>query len=151
MTDEESAEWLAAQHESYIQDRIEAGEQPDEAARIADQQYAVLFPGGRPAEGHFLSRVVDGQVPVGWLWIGPRSSEHSESYWVWDVSIDEEFRGRGLGRAAMLLAEEQAAGAGATDIGLNVFGHNMVARQLYESLGYETMMMQMRKPLEPPS
>ena len=47
----------------------------------------------------------------------------------------------------MLLAEEQAHGAGATQIGLNVFGHNTVARRLYEALGYETTAVLMRKEL----
>jgi ribosomal protein S18 acetylase RimI-like enzyme len=51
----------------------------------------------------------------------------------------------------MLLAEEQAHGAGATEIGLNVFGYNAVARGLYESLGYETTSLQMRKELPPDS
>jgi ribosomal protein S18 acetylase RimI-like enzyme len=33
-----------------------------------------------------------------------------------------------------------------TSLGLNVHGHNTVARSLYHSLGYEVMTQQMRKP-----
>ena len=69
------------------------------------------------------------------------------AFWVWEVVVDEQHRGRGLGRAAMLLAEEQARAAGAVELGLNVFGYNTVARALYESLAYETVSMQMRKQL----
>ena len=47
----------------------------------------------------------------------------------------------------MLLAEDEARGHGATELGLNVFGSNRVARHLYDSLGYETTAVQMRKPL----
>ena len=36
-----------------------------------------------------------------------------------------------------------------TSLGLNVHGQNMVARSLYESLGYEVTAMQMRKPVLP--
>jgi ribosomal protein S18 acetylase RimI-like enzyme len=47
----------------------------------------------------------------------------------------------------MRLAEDQARAAGASQIGLNVFGHNTVARHLYEALGYETTAVLMRKDL----
>jgi len=147
ISDDELRTWLIAQREDYIEQRIQTGERPDEARRIADEQYAVLFPGGQPARGHVLSRLMDDDTPVGWLWIGPRSPDHPEAFWVWEVVVDEQHRGRGLGRAAMLLAEEQARAAGAVELGLNVFGYNTVARALYESLAYETVSMQMRKQL----
>jgi ribosomal protein S18 acetylase RimI-like enzyme len=150
VTDEELRAWLQDQRESYIEDRIRTGETPDEARRIAAEQYAMLFPAGRPAPGHALSRVMDADEAVGWLWIGPRTPERPDAFWVWDVVIDEPHRGYGRGRAAMLLAEEQARVAGASEIGLNVFGHNALARGLYESLGYETTSMQMRKELSEP-
>jgi ribosomal protein S18 acetylase RimI-like enzyme len=57
------------------------------------------------------------------------------------------FRGRGFGRAAMVLAEQEARRGGARRLGLNVFGTNTVARSLYESLGYEITELQMSKEL----
>jgi ribosomal protein S18 acetylase RimI-like enzyme len=84
---------------------------------------------------------------VGIVWIGPRMGAPPDRYWVFDVEILPEHRGRGLGRQAMLLAEEAARSLGATELGLNVFGQNAVARSLYESLGYQTTAVQMRKPL----
>ena len=70
-----------------------------------------------------------------------------QRWWVWDVMIDEQFRGQGFGRQAMTLAETLARREGALTIGLNVLGHNHVARELYASLGYTVTAMQMRKPL----
>jgi ribosomal protein S18 acetylase RimI-like enzyme len=64
---------------------------------------------------------------------------------VFDIEIDAEHRGRGLGRAAMLAAERVVADAGRSVIGLNVFGPNRRARRLYESLGYRTESMQLAK------
>jgi GNAT superfamily N-acetyltransferase len=69
---------------------------------------------------------------VGSLWIGPHGPDRADAFWVWDVEIDAPHRGRGLGRAAMLLAEEAARAHGATELGLNVFGPNTVARHLYD-------------------
>lgn len=148
LTDDERRAWLDAQLVGYIAERVRAGETPEEARRVADRQHASLFPGGVPAPGHLLSRVMDDGTPVGWLWIGPHSPERPHSYWIWDIVIDEEFRGGGRGRATMVLAEQSALAAGATDLGLNVYGHNLVARHLYESLGYDTVSLQMRKALD---
>ena len=53
------------QREHYIEERIGAGEHPEEANRIATEQYAMLFPEGKPAPGHFLSRVMEDDKPVG--------------------------------------------------------------------------------------
>jgi ribosomal protein S18 acetylase RimI-like enzyme len=137
--------------EPYIEDRITAGEDPDEARRMAGQQIEGLFPGGRPAPGQLVFTIVDDGAVVGSLWIGPHTPQKGQAFWVWNIEIAEAHRGRGLGRGAMLLAEEVARDHGATELGLNVFGPNRVARHLYESLGYETTAVQMRKPLARPS
>ncbi len=47
----------------------------------------------------------------------------------------------------MLLAEAEARSHGMTSLGLNVHGQNKVARSLYDSLGYDVMSLQMKKPL----
>jgi len=67
--------------------------------------------------------------------------------WVFEIEIEAPFRGRGYGRAAMRLAEGEARARGMTSLGLNVHGQNMVARSLYESLGYEVTAMQLKKPV----
>lgn len=69
------------------------------------------------------------------------------AWWVWDIAIDADKRGRGLGRPAMLLGEEYARARGAHTLGLSVAGFNTGARGLYESLGYETTSVKMRKKL----
>jgi hypothetical protein len=48
---------------------------------------------------------------------------------------------------AMVLGEEYARAQGAHTLGLSVFGFNTGARGLYESLGYETTSVKMRKKL----
>jgi ribosomal protein S18 acetylase RimI-like enzyme len=138
--------------EPYIEERIASGEDPDLARRTAVAQTGSLFPGGVPAPGQLVYRVIDDAgTDVGSLWIGPHTPDRPEAFWVWDVAIDESQRGKGLGRAAMRMAEEEARAHGATELGLNVFGHNAVARRLYESLGYETTAVNMRKSLGRPS
>ncbi len=149
MTPDEVTAFLGPAHHDYVQQRIAAGEHPDDAARIARQQIEELFPGGTPgADQHLYAVVAEGAV-VGSLWIGRRPGDRPTNCWVYDIVIAEEYRGRGLGRAAMELAEQAAADHGATVLGLNVFGQNVVARNLYESLGYRTTAVQMQKFLVP--
>lgn len=149
MTDEELDEWLGVMKLEYIDDRVRMGESREFAEESAGVQFAELFPDDRPDEGQLCFRVVevDEDRGVGVLWIGPRRRNVSEQFWVWDVRMDESERGKGYGRATMLLAEDAARAAGAKTLGLNVFGHNKVARHLYESLGYEPLAVQMQKDL----
>ena len=89
-----------------------------------------------------------GDVAVGWLWLGvPGPDPDPLMAWVFEIEIEAPFRGRGYGRAAMERAEDEARAHGMTSLGLNVHGQNMVARSLYESLGYEVTAMQMKKPV----
>ena len=140
-------EFLAAARADYIADRVASGEDPAVAERIAEEQVAALFPDGLPGPGQHLYRVEEDGEPVGSLWIGRVSPEQPATWWVWDIGINEGDRGRGLGRATMLLAEREARSHGANELGLNVFGRNSVALHLYETLGYNTVAVRMSKKL----
>jgi ribosomal protein S18 acetylase RimI-like enzyme len=140
------ARWLVDTRADYIEARTNAGDSIEEAETNADRTLSELLPGGSPAPGQLIGRLVSHNGPVGILWIGPAGRD-PERWWVWDVAIDDDHRGQGLGRAAMLLAERLARAQGARTIGLNVFAGNAVARSLYGSLGYEETAVQMRKGL----
>ncbi len=86
---------------------------------------------------------------MGVVWVAldrPRTGEA----WIYDIEVNPEHRGKGYGRALLQAAEEEAAQHGSKAIGLNVFGTNTVARQLYESAGYQITALNMRKELGAP-
>jgi len=144
-SDDETARWLPTAMAAYEQARLRAGDDPEQAAaarRISEEQF---FPDGRLVDGQFLFTVVADGEDAGWLWIGPM--QDASNWYVWDVAVHEAFRGRGLGRAAMQLAEDFARSQGATSMRLNVFAYNDPAVRLYESLGYATASMHMHKVL----
>jgi GNAT superfamily N-acetyltransferase len=148
LTPEEFSEFIDGDVERYVEERVRAGDRPEVARRIALEQSEALFPVGTPAAGQLLFQVLnDDGTAVGTLWIGPRDADYAQAFWVWDVRIEEAFQGKGYGRAAMELAEVEARARGATELGLNVFGHNQVARQLYESMGYVATSIRMNKNL----
>lgn len=139
-------EWLDRARAAYVTDLVESGIGQVAAERTAAQQQAAAFPDGRPASGHTLFDVIAGGEVIGYLWIGPRDSDDVDHWWVWDIEIDAAWRGRGIGRAVMILAEAEARSHGCVEIGLSVVADNP-ARRLYESLGYREASVRMRKPL----
>jgi ribosomal protein S18 acetylase RimI-like enzyme len=147
MTEAEIAEFRASDRDAYIADIVAAGEDPIAAAKVADEQVAALFPDGKPAPGHLFYDLVNDGQSVGGLWIGPAPGGSPDACWIWNIVVYDAFRRRGIGRAAMLLAEQEARSRGAVEIGLAVFAHNTTARHLYDSLGYEAVATRMRKRL----
>ncbi|MAU59588.1 GNAT family N-acetyltransferase [Parvibaculum sp.] len=55
---------------------------------------------------------------------------------IWDISVAEEARGRGIGQALLRAAEERALAAGVSEIRLYVLEANARARRIYEEAGY---------------
>jgi ribosomal protein S18 acetylase RimI-like enzyme len=148
MTRDEFEEWLPRQLADYAGQIAASGAMPEsEAWAKARQDTARVFTAGFETPGQLLFRVLAADQPVGWLWLGVPGPDDKEMAWVYNIEIDESCRGRGYGRAAMLLAEAQANSHGMTSLGLNVHGQNTVARGLYESLGYEVTALQMKKPV----
>jgi ribosomal protein S18 acetylase RimI-like enzyme len=129
-------------------DGARATGRPVEATRErAREQGSQLLPDASTSANIWLLTICDdSDVPVGRLWIG-RHREHDDSAYIYDLEVDECRRGEGLGRAAMLAAEELVREAGLQEIGLNVIGFNDTAQRLYESLGYRVVSMQMTKRL----
>jgi len=140
--------WIQRSQDEYARDLITAGKSPENAAAQAADGMTKLFPNGEPADGHLVFDVTCDDQVVGYLWIGPDLAGTQASWWVWDIVINPEHRGHGLGRETMLLAETYARAHGGHSIGLNVFGHNTRARRLYETLGYDTTNIRMRKQLD---
>jgi GNAT superfamily N-acetyltransferase len=113
----------------------------------ARQGTARFLPDGLATAGHRLlvAENVDGEV-VGHAWLGladPRTGS-TESAWLYDIRIGETHRRRGYGKALLAAVEQTARAAGATTLGLNVFGSNHAAIALYTARGYQVTTQQMQ-------
>lgn len=148
MTVQEFERWRERSQRDYAADVARAsGCDAATAQERAERSFAELLPHGLDTARTWLLRVLDDDgAPVGVLWLGPHPQRPDAAY-VFDVEIDAERRGRGLGRAAMLAAEEQVRAAGITELSLNVFGFNERARRLYDALGYRVVSTQLSKTL----
>lgn len=149
MRDEEFADWLPLMRDGYARSMIEeGGVSPESATERAAAQTEQLFPGERPSPEQLVFVVEAEGEAVGELWLADRDDVLQRCLFVYLVHIAEEHRGRGYGKAAMLLAEEEARRRGIPRLALNVFGGNTVARRLYTSLGYVENAVAMSKALD---
>ncbi|MER7517522.1 GNAT family N-acetyltransferase [Streptomyces sp. NPDC126499] len=148
MSEAEFAGWEAQARETFAQSWISRGVPEDQARAKADASHRELLPLGLATPGTAIDlAVVDGRV-VGRVWTGVRELEPGVSGgYVYDVEVAEEHRGKGYGRALMLLAEGVVLRAGERLLGLHVFTGNTPAIRLYESLGYRTTHVNSFKPL----
>jgi ribosomal protein S18 acetylase RimI-like enzyme len=149
LRDDELPEYIEHGRAAYARDMVaQAGLTPEQAQQKAESDWARLLPNGEVAPGHHLFAVEEEESGerVGSLWIAERSSDfEGTAAFVYSIEIDEACRGRGYGKQAMLLAEDEVRARGLSHIALNVFGGNEVARSLYQSLGYVETAVFMRK------
>jgi ribosomal protein S18 acetylase RimI-like enzyme len=146
-TNDEAASLVASTRDAYTLGMITDAAMEEEDARAkAEEDFAMLIRGGRPAPGQYLFVIeqVETNEQIGRVWLGERFPGRPIGF-LYDIEIEERFRGRGLGREAMLLVEEEARRRGFTEIRLNVWGKNEAARSLYRSLEYRDFAVAMRK------
>lgn len=107
----------------------------------AARDFAAVLPDGLATEGIRIWVVEDEGRPVGTVFLGSREG----GAWLYDITIAERERGRGYGRAAMLVLEDEVRRLGFQELSLNVWGGNEVARSLYGSLGFAEVAVLMKK------
>jgi ribosomal protein S18 acetylase RimI-like enzyme len=147
MRTDEFPAFLERAHRIYIGDMVEAGLDLETARAKSERDHAALLPQGVQSPKQHLYVVDDGGEPAGFLWVAERDGDMGRQLFVYGVEIDEGHRGRGLGRAAMEFAEEEARRLGYGKVALNVFGGNGIARGMYRSLGYSEVAIHMEKKL----
>lgn len=132
----------------YAADQITSGRwTADDALARSLQQIDELLPSGRATPGHELWTIRDtAGADVGVLWLATQTGRPGHAF-IYDIEIEKERRGQGLGRATLEALDEWARANGISSIGLHVFGHNAVARHLYRSVGYVETNVQMEKRL----
>jgi GNAT superfamily N-acetyltransferase len=148
--DDEMPDFVRNAREEYAQGIEQSARLSAEEARDkAERDIAALAPDDRVGHDQHLFVVEDdvSGEPLGRVWFAERPRGARTVAWLYEITIDEGLRGRGLGRRAMLLLEEEVRRRGLPLIALNVFGGNEAARSLYHSLGYVEDSVSMSKEL----
>ncbi len=152
MTEAEFTAYLDGAVKTYADEKVRAGNwQPEEALGRSERDFRTLLPEGLASKNHYLFSIKDSNTDqtVGMIWFGV--VQPGRSAFVYDFSVDKAFQGKGYGKGAMLELEEKVRALGITSLSLHVFGHNRVARSLYEKLGYEVTNVNMTKRIGAPN
>jgi ribosomal protein S18 acetylase RimI-like enzyme len=139
MTAAEYAVWVADAVSNYAQEFVDSGILDDQAAQErARKDFADLLPDGLDTENHLIwaARVEGAQPLVGTIWVKLVPERRPPHAFVYALDVDAGHRRRGYGQAIMEAAIGECRARGIGSIGLHVFGHNDVARRLYDRLGF---------------
>lgn len=148
---EQLAGWLLSSTADYVDDLEAGGLSRAAAENKAQESTRREFPGGVPGAGQHVYAITAAGEQVGVIWLSAGPADDPTNWWILDIVVFEQFRGRGHGRLAMLLAETEAARHGAAKLTLNVFARNATARALYASLAYTPTKIVMEKLLTDPA
>ena len=149
MTEADLEAYLRTAVSNYADAHVAAGSwAAEEAEERSAAEFGQLLPAGLATENMllYMAEAADGEV-VGWVWLCLKHPRGGEFAWIYDIEVVTDQRGKGYGRALLAAAEEELRLRGLPAVGLNVFGHNVVAQRLYTSAGYELMSQQFRKEL----
>lgn len=149
MTESEYDFWQKRSVLNYAADKkISDDLSEEEAKTLAENSFHRLLPQGLKTKDQFLYCMKDdlGNL-MGHLWFGLSGPENRRKAFLYDIIIDEKWRGQGFGKRAMLALEKIAKEKGAKSLGLHVFSHNPTAVGLYSGLGFKTTDLVMVKDL----
>jgi len=128
--------FVAESVSAFVADLVESGVDRDVAAAATDDYMGRLLPEGVRTDGHRFRGIEEAGRRVGRLWFGPIRESPGDCY-LFEIDIEQEERGQGLGRMALELVISELQRSTFDRLGLNVFDSNAAARALYESLGFE--------------
>jgi len=150
MSDVEYEAFHSKSVDEYARVHVEAGNWLEsEAMVLSKNALEQLLPQGRDTPRVLLLSADNSHGEyVGYLWIGLDRPGISKPFaWIYDIEVAKEQRGKGYGRDLLRAAEVETLRHGINTLGLNVFGTNHVARNLYKSEGYSITQISMSKKL----
>ena len=143
ISQERYAVWHTQIWELYEAELIQSGVPEEKAKFEATEGFKHSMPNGILAPDNYVFDVIHESSPIGVVWLVDQSSE----WFIYDIDLAEDHRGKGLGRKTMHAIEAFVRDKQGRSINLSVFGFNTVARNLYESEGFEVTRLQMKKKL----
>ena len=132
----------------YAEDKVRNGNWlAEEALERSRKEFQELLPDGLESKDQFLFSIVEeaGREKLGLLWVNVKTDTLHRPAFIYDFSIEEQFRRKGYGKQALLALDEKLLSMGAESVGLHVFGDNTIAQELYKKAGYGITNINMKK------
>lgn len=150
MTEEQYEKFFEDAVREYAEENVNEGRwSQSESIERATKETNELLPEGIHTNGHFLCSLHHEVAGViGTLWYAVKETNGEKSAFIYTIQIYNEFQGKGYGKQALMALETDLASMNVISIGLNVFGHNKRAYQLYAKMGYIPTNIKMVKRLD---
>lgn len=143
MNSDEYQKYISSAIKTYAEEKVLSGNwNQEESISKAEEEYIRLLPRGEKTESNFLYTILNDDKAIGVIWLAQLSEKKG---YIYDINILEKYQGFGYAKEAMKQIENVGQKLGMKKIGLHVFGHNKVARGLYDKLGYQTTNVLMEK------
>ncbi|KUI73759.1 putative N-acetyltransferase YdgE [Cytospora mali] len=137
MTEDEVASFLKDTEEGFARAVMEnnANTSSWEDAKVKSREaMQAVAPEGGKTPGHSFLIVEDNKgEKVALLWVA--LSEKTKQSFCYNIEVEPSKRRMGFGKKTLAIWEHHAAEQGAISIGLNVFGNNLAAQNLYAGAG----------------
>lgn len=147
------AEVLARLNDSV--QKLHADQHPHFFKYPIDQEAMIaFFRDQMEAEQNAIYIAWDDDKPVGYIWCILQSRPENlivhafKRVTVDQISVNPESRGKGVGKALMLAAEEFARECDTINLGLSTWAFNTNAHRFFEGMGYSKYKQDMWKTLE---
>ncbi|MEL6891104.1 MAG: GNAT family N-acetyltransferase [Actinomycetota bacterium] len=132
----EAEAFVSTSVETFVGELVASGVDRARATRATDDHMRRVLPDGVRTAGHQFRSVDDEGRRVGRLWFGPMPDSPGD-WFLFEISLEEESRGGGIGRSAMEQVIDELERLEAGRLGLHVFDANTAAIARYESLGFQ--------------
>ena len=137
MTADEFPDYYQRQIDLYAAEKVASGKCAlEEAVTESREEMAKLLPDGLSSEDQFIFVAKLHDETVGTVWVDIDRELEVPRAFGFQIEIEPSLRGQGLGRDLMLATQLECRKRGAKGFALSVFGHNSIARNLYESFGF---------------
>lgn len=129
----------------YAEDHVRNGNWLAEGAlERSRKEFEHYLPDGIHSQDQYLWSLLDQEGhKIGVLWV---QIKHHKAF-IFDFVIDEEFRGKGFGKQALMVMDEKLKSMNVESVALHVFGDNVTAQELYKKVGFKIVGINMQKDL----
>lgn len=135
----------------YATEKVKSGDWSEaESLDISSHEFNRELPEGLNTSDHFLCTLVteSNQLNVGILWYAIEQRADHKVAFIYDISIHPQHRRQGHATRALTALEAKTKAAGIKSIGLNVFGFNAQAYDLYKKFGFKPASIRMYKTID---
>lgn len=148
MSEEAFKLYLTWAIKDFAKDKVDAGNwQSEEALEKSEASFKSLLSDGLNTKDNYFFSIFESKQKIGMIWFFADYSSVQAKVFIYDFVIEEAFRRKGFGKAALLEVEEKVKSLNINELGLHVFAHNTAARKLYEQTGYSVTNLSMSKKL----